>query len=58
MKLIKNFFSYLSQSDDYHERKRQEQYLAESSDINVLEHRMRELAQEKPAFPWVAFKRP
>jgi hypothetical protein len=47
MKFIRNFFSYLAQSDEYHERKRQEVYLAESADIPDLESRMRKLEREK-----------
>ena len=57
MKFIRNFFSYLAQSDEYHERKRQESYLSESADIHELEYRMRELGREKKGFPWVAFTR-
>ncbi len=57
MKFIRNFFNYLSQSDEYHERKRQEIYLSESADIHELEYRMRELKRAKKEFSWVAFTR-
>ena len=57
MKFILNFFNYLAQSDEYHERKRQETYLAQSTDINDLENRMRELERKPKNFPWVAFTR-
>jgi Protein of unknown function (DUF3563) len=57
MKFILNFFNYLAQSDEYHERKRQEAYLAQSSDISDLEYRMRELERKPKRFPWVAFTR-
>lgn len=57
MKWIRNFFSFLAQSDEYHERNREEAYLAESADIHEFEYRMRELKREKKDFPWIAFKR-
>jgi Protein of unknown function (DUF3563) len=57
MKWIRYFFSYLTQSDEYHEHKREETYLAGSADIHELEYRMRELKREKKDFPWIAFKR-
>ncbi len=57
MKFMLKFFNYLAQSDEYHERKRQEVYLAESTDISDLENRMRELQRKPKNFPWVAFTR-
>ena len=57
MKFILNFFNYLAQSDEYHERKRQESYLSESADIHDLEYRMRELERGRKIFSWVAFTR-
>ena len=57
MKFLRNFFSYLAQSDEYHERKSQEAYLAKSVDIHDLEYRMRELDRCKKVYPWVAFTR-
>ena len=57
MKFILNFFNYLAQSDEYHERKRQEAYLAQSTDISDLENRMRELQRKPKSFSWVAFTR-
>lgn len=57
MKFMLNFFNYLAQSDEYHERKRQEVYLAESTDISDLENRMRELQRKPKNSPWVAFTR-
>ena len=57
MKFIRNFFSYLAQSDEYHERKRQEVYLSESADIQDLEYRMRELERNKKNYSWDAFTR-
>ncbi len=57
MKLICYFFSYLTQSDEYHARKQEEIYLAESADIHEFEYRMRELKHTKKDFPWIAFKR-
>jgi Protein of unknown function (DUF3563) len=57
MKLIRYFFSYLAQSDEYHARKREEIYLAEATDIQEFEYRLRELKREKKDYPWIAFKR-
>jgi Protein of unknown function (DUF3563) len=57
MKLIRYFFSYLMQSDEYHARKKEEVYLAESTDIHEFEYRMRELKRTKQDFPWISFKR-
>ena len=57
MKFIRQFFNYLGQSDEYHERKRQEAYLSQSTDISDLEHRMRELERKPKTFPWFAFRR-
>jgi Protein of unknown function (DUF3563) len=58
VKFILNFFSYLAQSDEYHERKRREAYLSQSVSISDLENRMRELDRENRVFPWMTSTRP
>ncbi len=57
MKFILNFFSYLAQSDEYHERKLREVYLSDSADIQDLEYRMREFDRQKKKYSWDAFTR-
>lgn len=49
MKAILNFFNLLVQSGEQRARKREEAYLAQSTDINDLEHRMRVL-ERKPYY--------
>jgi Protein of unknown function (DUF3563) len=57
MKFLRNFFSYLAQSDEYHEMKAQEAYLANAVDIHDLEYRMRELDRGGKAHPWATVTR-
>ena len=53
MKFILRFFHRLERAAERRERERQEAYLAESTDVYDLEYRMRELEQDRKAFPYL-----